>query len=132
MIKKYVTICLIAFINSTPVYAEYDVNDLKKLFTDKRQRAQIDAARAGDYSGPEVQQATQVNVNGYMKRSSGKSVVWVNGENTLESSKVGGVTVNARSINRNNKVPVKIDGRTVYVKPGESWSESTGTIKESY
>jgi len=118
--------------SSTPAYAEYDVNDLKKLFTDKRQRAQIDAARAGDYSGSEVQQATQVNVSGYMKRSGGKSVVWVNGTNTLESSKVGGVMVNTQTINNDNKVPVKIDGRTVYVRPGESWSEASGNVKDSY
>ncbi len=117
-------------ISSTPAYAEYDVNNLKKLFTDKRQRAQIDAARAGDYSGSEVQQATQVKVSGYMKRSSGKSVVWVNGKNTLDSSRVGGVTVNTNAIN--NKVPVKIDGRTVYVRPGESWSEASGNVKDSY
>jgi len=132
MVNKYLTICLIILINSTPVYAEYDVNDLKKLFTDKRQRAQIDAARAGDYSGAEAQQATQVNVSGYMKRSSGKSVVWVNGANTLESSKVGGVMVNTQSIKNNNKVPVKIDGRTVYVRPGESWSEASGIVKDNY
>ena len=119
-------------IGSTPAYAEYDVNDLKKLFTDKRQRAQIDAARAGDYSGPEVKQAMQVNINGYMKRSNGKSVVWVNGTNTLESSQVGGVAVNVRSIKSNKKVPVKIDGRVVYVKPGESWSESSGGVKDNY
>lgn len=128
--NKHLTICLMVLISSTPAYAEYDVNNLKKLFTDKRQRAQIDAARAGDYSGSEVQQATQVKVSGYMKRSSGKSVVWVNGKNTLDSSRVGGVTVNTNAIN--NKVPVKIDGRTVYVRPGESWSEASGNVKDSY
>jgi len=132
MVYKILTICLMVLINITSAHAEHDVNDLKKLFTDKRQRAQIDAARAGDYSGPEVQQATQVNVSGYMKRSGGKSVVWVNGANTLDSSKVGGVTVNTKSINNNNKVPVKIDGRTVYVKPGESWSEVSGSVKDNY
>ncbi|VAW54889.1 hypothetical protein MNBD_GAMMA05-1846 [hydrothermal vent metagenome] len=130
--NKHLTICLMVLMSSTPAYAEYDVNDLKKLFTDKRQRAQIDAARAGDYSGSEVQQATQVNVSGYMKRSGGKSVVWVNGTNTLESSKVGGVMVNTQTINNDNKVPVKIDGRTVYVRPGESWSEASGNVKDSY
>ena len=132
MVNKYLIICLLVFINSAPAYAEYDVNDLKKLFTDKRQRAQIDAARAGDYSGPETQQATQVNINGYMKRSNGKSVVWVNGANTLESSKVGGVSVNTKSISANNKVPVKIDGHTVYIRPGESWSEASERIEDNY
>ncbi len=132
MAYKYLTIFLLALLTNAPAYAEYDVNDLNKLFTDSRQRAQIDAARAGDYSGSEIQQATQVKVNGYMKRSGGKSVVWVNGTNTLDSSKVGGVTVNTKAINNNNKVPVKIDGQTVYVRPGESWSEASGSVKDNY
>ncbi|PCJ85221.1 MAG: hypothetical protein COA54_11760 [Thiotrichaceae bacterium] len=132
MVNKFLITCLMVLMNASPAYAEYDVNDLNKLFTDKKQRAQIDADRAGDYSGSEVHKATQVKVSGYMKRSSGKSVVWVNGANTLDSTRVGGVTVNTQLINNNNKVPVKIDGRTVYVRPGESWSEASGSVKDNY
>jgi hypothetical protein len=27
---------------------------------------------------------------------------------------------------KNNKIPMRVDGRMVYVKPGETWSEGTG------
>lgn len=129
---KLFTLCLTIFMCSTATHAEYDVNDLKKLFTDERQRAQIDAARTGNNTGTETQQTATVSVTGYMKRSDGKNVVWVNGNSTIDSSRVGGVVVNTKSINKNDKVAVQIDGHTVYVRPGESWSKTSGTIKDNY
>jgi len=113
-------------------YADYDAADLKKLFTDESQRAQIDASRSGNYSATELQKAEEVSVSGYMTRSDGKNVVWVNGENTMQDSNISGVKVYPDAIRKNKKVPVKVDGRSVYVKPGESWSESTGKIKDNY
>ena len=58
--------------------AQYDADELNKLFTDKSQRARIDAARSGNSSGGELRQTREVKVSGYVTRSDGKSVVWVN------------------------------------------------------
>jgi len=124
---------LVSILCSTAVYAEYDADELGKLFTDKTQRTQIDAARSGNYSGKVPEQADKVNMSGYLKRSDGKNVVWVNGENTLESSEVGSVKVYPKAIDENdNKVPVSVDGNRLYLRPGESWSKSTGKVKENY
>lgn len=117
---------------SPVIHAEYDLSDLGKLFTDKTQRSQIDAARSGKSSKDEAKQVDKVKVSGYMKRSDGKNVVWVNGENTLEESKIDNVKVYPQNINENNKkVPVKVDNQKIYLKPGESWSKSTGKVSDN-
>ena len=126
---KSLMIGFICMLCSSTLYAEYDADNLQKLFTDKRQRAQIDAARSGNYTGSELQQQTsKVNVSGYMTRSGGKSVVWVNNKSTLESSKIGDVKVQQSNIGRNKKVGVTVDSRHVHLKPGETWHKETGKI----
>jgi len=123
---------MLCFMYSAAVYADYDASALKKLFTDKSQRAQIDAARSGKNSGAELQQTTKVKVSGYVTRSDGKSVVWVNNKNTLDSSKIDDVSVQQSTIGDNKKVTVSVDGKTTRLKPGETWSKETGKIKEGY
>ena len=124
---------LVSILCSTVTYAEYDASDLGKLFTDKSQRLQIDAARSGKNTGTVPEQADKVNMSGYLKRSDGKNVVWVNGENTLDSSEIGSVKVYPKAIDENDKkVPVNVDGNRLYLKPGETWSKSTGKVKENY
>ena len=61
-----------------------------------------------------------------MTRSDGKSVVWVNNKNTLDSSRIGDIKVQQASIGRDKKVAVSVDGKTTRLKPGETWSEDTG------
>lgn len=106
-------------------YAEHDVEELNTLFTGKEQRASIDAARSGNAS-PELQKSNKVTIDGYVTRSDGKDVVWVNNRNTLDDSTVGGVKVQQSNIGKNKKVGVTIDGTHVHLKPGETWSEGTG------
>ena len=124
---------LLGWLLSTSVWAEYDAAELGKLFTDREQRSHIDAARSGKNIKTGVRQASKVNVNGYLTRSDGKSVVWINDESTLDSSVIGSVRVYPKAIDENNKkVPVVVDGNKLYLKPGETWSKSTGKVKENY
>ena len=116
---------------STVVCADYDAASLEKLFTDKRQRLQIDAERAGRYSGSDLKQVDKVNINGYMTRSDGKSVVWVNDKSTLESSNIGDIKVQHSSIGKRKKVVISVDGKTARLKPGETWVKDTGKIIDS-
>jgi hypothetical protein len=128
MRAKSLLIVGFCFIYSSMAYADYDVSDLNNLFTDKAQRAQIDAARSGKNSGSEIQQTTEVDVSGYVTRSDGKSVVWVNNKNTMDSSRIGDINVQQSSIGENKKVTITVDGKTTRLKPGESWSKGTGKI----
>ena len=123
---------LIFSVFTSPLYADYDVADLKKLFTDKAQRAQIDAARSGNALTPGLQQTNKVKVSGYMTRSDGKDVVWLNNNNTLESSKVGDIKVHRSAIGINKKVTISMDGQTKRLKPGEVWEKETGKVIDSH
>jgi len=131
MQAKSFLIAGVCFIYSVIAQAEYDASDLKKLFTDQGQRAQIDAVRSGRNAGGKMQQTTKVNVSGYVTRSDGKSVVWVNNNSTLDSSKVGDVRVQQSTIGVNKKVTISVDGKTARLKPGETWSKETGKTLES-
>ena len=123
---KLFTTCLIVLMCSSNAYAEYDVDNLKKLFTDKKQRVQIDAARSGNYSINSSQQTKKVSVLGYMKRSNGNSVVWVNGQNTMEGSKLGDIDVHRSNIGKNKKVTIKLEDNIIRLMPGEHWVEGAG------
>jgi hypothetical protein len=106
---------------SSVAYAGYDAAGLKKLFTDQGQRARIDAERSGNYSGEQEQQTRKVKVSGYMTRSDGESVVWVNGKNTLEASKFGNVKVHQSSVGKSKKITLTVKEKTIRLKAGETW-----------
>lgn len=130
IVKKLLQ-CVLLLLISLAAQAEYDASDLDKLFTDKKQRSQIDAARSGKNISKGIRQTSKVNVNGYLTRSDGKGVVWVNKESTLDSHHVGDVKVDRSSIGKNKKVKISVDGKSVRLKPGETWHKETGEIVES-
>ncbi|MEE9337972.1 MAG: hypothetical protein V3U87_07835 [Methylococcaceae bacterium] len=113
-------------------YAEYDESELKDLFTTKKQRIKIDAKRFGRpvvaSVKPQVKKKIKnkkVKVSGYVTRSNGKSVVWLNGKSTLKSSRIGDVYVQQAN-DKNKKVTVNVGGTRVQLKPGETWMETSG------
>ena len=120
---------------STSVMASgFNEQTLKSLFTTPAERQAINAERRGRQGGSEeiITGPTSVQVNGIVSRSDGKSVVWMNGRNTMNNSMIDGVKVYANSMKKSNsKIPVMIDGRMVYIKPGETWSEETGIVDET-
>jgi len=64
---------------------------------------------------PEVMQ-----LNGVLRRSNGKTIVWVNNEPRETSPSA-----------RGQAVPLDLAGRKVILKPGQSYDPATGTIQES-
>jgi hypothetical protein len=67
-----------------------------------------------------------------MKRSDGKNVVWVNGESTIDKSRLGDIRVHQKSIGKEKKVTISVDGKTVRIKPGEAWLKDTGNVVDSH
>ena len=63
-----------------------------------------------------------------MKRSDGKSVVWINNKNTLDSLRIDDVKVHQSSIGKNKKVTISVDNKTTRLRPGETWYKETGKI----
>lgn len=124
--KTWLFLCV--FISVQVAAQQYSEQSLNTLFTSQQQRQDIERSRKGnDFSADQgFVGPSSVQINGMVKRSNGKSVVWVNGKSTLDNSMVDGVKVYSKSIKENNKIPVMIDGRKVYIKPGETWSEDAG------
>ena len=129
---KLIITGLFCMICSNILYADYDAANLQKLFTDKQQRARIDATRSGKRIDSMVQkQTSKIKVSGYVTRSNGKSVVWINNKNTLESPRLGNVKVHQSSIGKNKKVTVSVGNKTTRLRPGETWYKETGKIVDN-
>jgi hypothetical protein len=133
-LKSLITL-LVMLLISGDALSEDGVEDLGRLFVDVEQREKLEAVRRGTYER-EVEQESRVSnvrVNGVMMRSDGKNVVWINGESTLDGDPVKGVKVNPDTADSETyNVQVQIDGKRVKLKPGQNWSEGTGTIKDNY
>ena len=112
-----------------------EVEELGRLFVDVEQREKLEAVRRGTYDMESEQESrvSNVRINGVMMRSGGENVVWINGENTLDGEPVKGVKVIPDVTDSETyNVQVQIDGKRVKLKPGQNWSEGTGTIKDNY
>lgn len=132
---KNLVILLALMLISEHVISEDEIEELGRLFVDVEQREKLEAVRRGTYE-KEVEQESRVSnvrINGVMMRSDGKNVVWINGENTLDGEPVKGVKVNPDAADSETyNVQVQIDDKRVKLKPGQNWSEGTGTIKDNY
>ena len=130
----YILMPFLALI-SGPASSDARIEELGRLFTDPTQREQLEAIRHGAY-GEQLESTssvTDVMVNGVMLRSGGESVVWVNGQSTLDGPSGEGVNVRTRAVNKNNySVPVEVNGRFMHMKPGQSWSDGSDMIKDNY
>jgi hypothetical protein len=126
---------LVLLLMSSHGIAEDDVENLGMLFTDSEQREKLEAVRRGTYleEAEKNSRISNVSVDGILIRNEGKNVVWINGKSTLDGVPIEGIKVNPESADRDShKVPVTIDGKHVYVKPGQIWSEGTGQVRDNY
>lgn len=118
-----------------PAAAQDDIEGLGRLFIDAEQREKLEAVRRGTYNAERERESriSNVRINGIMMRSGGEGVVWVNGQNTLDGPPIDGVRINPDNADGDTyAVKVMIDGRLVNIKPGQNWSEGTGTVKDNY
>ena len=132
--RRSILFVVLLFISKTAMSAD-EVEGLGRLFIDPEQREKLESVRRGTYNA-EIEQESRVSnvrVNGVMIRGDGENVVWINGKSTLDGAPVKGVNVNPDNADSETyKVQVMIDGKRVNIKPGQNWSERTGTIKDSY
>lgn len=127
MISQINAVLILLAISSNVIAREYNEQSLRNLFTSQQERQEIDNNRTASTSnGQVVVGPSSVQINGIVKRSDGKNIVWVNGKSTMENSTVDGVKVYSHAVNSKDKVPVMVDGRKIYLKPGETWSEEIG------
>jgi len=125
---KVISLLFFLSVFMQPLRAEFNVKQLKKLFTTEQQRNHINMMRKARMT---KQHSTglspkthfgRVVVSGYMKRSDGKNVVWVNGTSTLTSNIISDVKVDINKINNHDQVTLFVDGKQLKLKPGQSWT----------
>ena len=103
---------------------------LGRLFFTPEQRAALDArrkARVPDKPAAAVVASPTVRLDGYVKRSDGRSTVWVNGESQGES---GSDAPRIGSNDGSVSVNVGESAARVTLKPGEVLDRGNGDVRD--
>jgi hypothetical protein len=119
---------LLALLPAGPVAAQ----QLGRLFFTPEQRAALDARRAARLPDKPaaVAESPTTRVDGYVKRSSGKSTVWVDGEALPEGLQLEGLRVQRGNDPTRVTVTVGEDGRRIVLRVGETLDRATGEVKD--
>jgi len=115
---------------------------LRTLFTTNHVRSQLDQLRQqGKFDNIKSESSTVilrepavVKMQGVVIRKNTDPVVFVNDENTLKSPQVTNeVYVNTAKVKKQEyKVPARIYGQNIKLKPGQQWSEKDQLVQENY
>jgi len=103
-----------------------------RLFFTPEQRAALDArrkARIPDKPAASAVASPTTRMNGYVKRSSGPSTVFLNGEGVTETSQPDSPRV-PRGNDDTVSVPVGDAGMRVPLRPGEVLDSGTGEVHD--
>jgi hypothetical protein len=114
---------LLLALATTTAHAE----ELGRLFFTPEQRQALDArrkARLPDKPAAAVVASPTMRLDGYVKRSGGRSTVWVNGEPTDDSPRLPASTDGRVSIN------VGDSGTRIGLKPGETLDRGSNEVQD--
>lgn len=109
--------------------------ELGRLFTTPSERQHLDQMRSsgGLMSIPDISATlppadAPVRFNGYVKRSSGRSDAWINGQHAGSDQALG------RRLGTGNTIRVHVpdSSRTVRIKAGQVMDPFTGRVREAY
>jgi len=115
-------------LHARPVFAQ----EFGRLFFTPEQRAALDArrkARIPDKPAASAVASPTTRMNGYVKRSSGPSTVFLNGEGVVETSQPDSPRVPHGNDDKVS-VPVGDAGIRVPLKPGEVLDSGTGEVHD--
>ena len=121
--RSRLAIGVLALLISGSAFAQ----EVGRLFFTPEQRAALDArrkARVPDKPAAAVVVSPTTRVDGYVKRSTGPSTVWVNGEPLAEG------TGEAPRIGPRVSVPLGDGGRRATLRPGEVLDRGTGEVRD--
>jgi hypothetical protein len=112
--------------------APCDAQELGRLFFTPEQRSALDArrkARVPDKPNAAAVAAPTMRLDGYVKRSSGRSTVWVNSEALDESALESPHIPRAGSDDRVS-VPVGESRGRIQMRPGETLDRGNGEVRD--
>lgn len=130
-----VLVCCIPTVNSA------ELNGLQAFFTSKSERQQLDQMRANGAFNDRQQQTEPaqsapdvLQMQGVVIREQGRSVFFVNDENTLHTHHLSNdVEVREHLFkDENYEVPLRVKGEYLKLRPGEQWRSSDRQVQDSY
>jgi hypothetical protein len=108
--------------------------ELGRLFFTPEQRAELDArrkARVPDKPAAVLIESPSTTLDGYVKRSDGKSTLWLNGEAVTEGADAKRAQViPSRDDPSRAAIEVGEGGRRIPLKVGESLDRDTGEVSD--
>jgi hypothetical protein len=122
-VKRFCLLGIALVLNSQPCLAQ----EVGRLFFTPDQRAALDArrkARVPDKPATVVVASPTTRLDGYVKRSTGPSTVWVNGEPLPEGAG------DAPRIGPRVSISVGEGGRRAALRPGEVLDRGTGEVRD--
>jgi hypothetical protein len=123
---------LLVLILLLPAAGTCQAQDLGRLFFTPEQRAALDArrkARVPDRPAQPLVASPTTRLDGYVKRSGGRSTVWVNGESLHEASPERPRIEPGRSSDGGVAVTVG-EGARALLKPGQVLDRGTGEVRD--
>jgi hypothetical protein len=106
--------------------------ELGRLFFTPEQRSALDArrkARMPDMPASAAVAAPTMRLDGYVKRSGGRSTVWVNSE-TLDESALESPHIPRGTSDDRVSVPVDESRTRIQMKPGETLDRGNGEVRD--
>jgi len=127
---------------ATPVAAPAQEERSGRLFFTPAQRASLDVARSQRARAALTTEKTEqdatpvpqtITYGGMVRRSDGKSTVWINNQPVNDREPLGGVAIVGR-VRPDGSVTLQVpqSGRSVSLRPGQSVELLSGAIEEGY
>src|SRR5882672_3171647 len=107
--------------------------ELGRLFFTPEQRASLDArrkARIPDKPAAVVVAAPFTHLDAYVKRSSGPSTVWINGESVSDNAPEAPRIDTSRGASGSVSISVGEAGSRVRLRPGEALDRGNGEVRD--
>jgi hypothetical protein len=126
--KRALFMLLLAFIGTC------DAQDIGRLFFTAEQRSALDARRKSRVpdkpAAVPLAASPTTRLDGFVRRSQGRSTVWVNGESLGESGLGAPRIAPGNSTDARVSVPVGDSGVRAELKPGQVLDRGTGEIRD--
>jgi len=140
--KICLMVCCSLAAAATPVAAPAQGERPGRLFFTPAQRASLDVARsqraraalATDKTEQEAAPVPQtITYGGVLRRSDGKTTVWINNQPVHDRESAGAATIVGR-VRSDGSVTLQVpqSGRSVILKPGQSVELLSGAVEEGY
>lgn len=126
---RRIFLLMIAFLSGHAAGA--GAEPLGRLFFSPDERAMLDRMR-NNTPRSAAASTGQVTLNGLVRRSSGKTTVWINQMPQRGSENPQGITV-LKSTARSPVVPLQLpSGKQIRLKPGQTFDTAKGKVHEGY